>query len=132
MGFYKFLMWCTSCDVDEPAMDVQRGLLLPEFIRGVHEFINVAKANTRNSFMCCPCVQCKNEKDYSCSKVLHEHLFTSGFIPNYICWTKHGERGVIMEEDEEEEDGMMTTLLFVVLLNTMPLMILQWGKLKKS
>jgi hypothetical protein len=29
----------------------------------------------------------------------------SGFIPNYICCTKHGERGVIMEEDEEEEEG---------------------------
>ena len=77
-----------------------------EFIRGVHEFINVAKANTRNGFMCCPCVQCKNEKDYSCSRILHEHLFTSGFLPNYICWTKHGERCVIMEEDDEEEgDG---------------------------
>jgi hypothetical protein len=24
-------------------------------------------------------------------------------MPNYICWTKHGERGVIMEQDEEEE-----------------------------
>jgi hypothetical protein len=24
-------------------------------------------------------------------------------MPNYICWTKHGERGVIMEEDEEED-----------------------------
>ena len=29
--------------------------------------------------------------------------FTSGFMPNYICWTKHEERGVIMKEDEEEE-----------------------------
>jgi hypothetical protein len=25
-------------------------------------------------------------------------------MPNYICWTKHGERGVIMEEDEEVGD----------------------------
>jgi hypothetical protein len=24
-------------------------------------------------------------------------------MPNYICWTKHEERGVIMEEDDEEE-----------------------------
>jgi hypothetical protein len=44
IGYYKFLMWCTSCNVDELAMDLQRGLSLPEFIRGVHEFINVAKA----------------------------------------------------------------------------------------
>jgi hypothetical protein len=25
-------------------------------------------------------------------------------MANYICWTKHGGRGVIMEEDEEEGD----------------------------
>jgi hypothetical protein len=75
----------------------------PEFIRGVHEFINVAKTNTQNGFMCYPCVLCKNENDYSYSRILHEHLFTSGFMPNYICWTKHGERCVIMEEDDEEE-----------------------------
>jgi hypothetical protein len=71
---------------------------------GVHDFINVAKANMQNGFMCCPCVLCKNKKDYPCSKVLHEHLFRSGFMPNYICWTKHGEHGVIMEEHEEEEE----------------------------
>jgi hypothetical protein len=53
MGYYKFLMWCTSCNVDEPVMDVQRRPPPLEFTRGVHEFINVAKANTRNGFMCC-------------------------------------------------------------------------------
>jgi hypothetical protein len=74
-----------------------------EFIRGVYEFLNVAKANTQNSFMCCPCALYKNEMDYSCPKTIHGHLFTSSFMPNYICWTKHGERGVIMEEDEEKE-----------------------------
>ena len=25
-------------------------------------------------------------------------------MPNYICWTKHGERCVIIEEDKEEGD----------------------------
>jgi hypothetical protein len=24
-------------------------------------------------------------------------------MPNYICWTKHGEIGVVMEEGEEEQ-----------------------------
>jgi hypothetical protein len=24
-------------------------------------------------------------------------------MPNYICWTKHGETGVMMEEGEEEQ-----------------------------
>jgi hypothetical protein len=101
-----------------------------EFIWGVHEFFNVAKANTQNGFMCCPCALCKNERDYSCPKTIHGHLFTYGFMPNYIYWTKHRERGVIMEEDDEEE-GDDDNMIFVVLLNTVPLMILQWGKLKK-
>jgi hypothetical protein len=25
-------------------------------------------------------------------------------MPNYFVWTKHGERGVIMEDDGEEDD----------------------------
>ena len=25
-------------------------------------------------------------------------------MPNYICWTKHGETGVVMEEGEEQWD----------------------------
>jgi hypothetical protein len=25
-------------------------------------------------------------------------------MPNYFVWTKHGERGVIMEDDDEEDD----------------------------
>jgi hypothetical protein len=25
-------------------------------------------------------------------------------MPNYSCWTKHGERGVTIEDNEEEED----------------------------
>ena len=25
-------------------------------------------------------------------------------MPNYVVWTKHGERGVVMEDDEEEEE----------------------------
>ncbi|KAK1627238.1 hypothetical protein QYE76_001553 [Lolium multiflorum] len=32
------------------------------------------------------------------------HLLRHGFMPSYNCWTKHGERGVIMEEDEEGDD----------------------------
>jgi len=66
--------------------------------------------------------------DYASSRTLHEHLFRSGLMLNYICWTKHGESRVVMEEDEEE--GMMTTL-FMGSLNMVPLMILQWVKLKK-
>jgi hypothetical protein len=75
-----------------------------EFINGVHEFIRVADANKHNGFVFCPCNGCRNQKDYSDSKTLHSHLLKSGFMPSYNCWTKHGERGVIMEDNEEEEE----------------------------
>ena len=41
---------------------------------------------------------------YSTSKIIHMHLLRRGFMPSYNCWTKHGERGVMMEDSEEEED----------------------------
>ena len=76
-----------------------------EFIEGVREFLIVAEANKRNNFMCCPCRRCKNERDYSDKKTLHGHLFRYGFMSSYNVWTKHGERGDMMEENEEEENG---------------------------
>jgi hypothetical protein len=42
-----------------------------KFIRGVHDFLNVAKTNMRNGF--CPCVLGKNEKNYASSRTVHEH-----------------------------------------------------------
>ena len=32
------------------------------------------------------------------------HLFNSGFMPNYYVWTKHGERGIVLDNNVEEED----------------------------
>jgi hypothetical protein len=75
-----------------------------EFIEGVRSFLKVAEANKRNGFMCCPCSSYQNEKDYSCLSTLHFHLIRWGFMPRYNCWTKHGEKGVMMEDGEEEEN----------------------------
>src|SRR5688572_3013652 len=76
-----------------------------EFVDSLHYFLKVAKANKpEKGFICCPCFQCSNKKDYSPWGILHSHLFRYGFMPNYLVWTKHGERGVIMEDGEEEED----------------------------
>ena len=75
-----------------------------EFTEGLRSFLNVAEANARNGFMCSPCHVSRNEKDYSSSKTLHIHLIQSGFMSGYNCWTKHGERGVLMEDNEEEEN----------------------------
>ena len=96
----------------------------PQFVEGVHTFLLVAEANKRtDGFMPCPCVGCKNGHNYSTSRTIHVHLFESGFMPHYNVWTKHGERGVMMEDNEEEEDE--TVILAMGCLNTM---IQQWGK----
>ena len=74
-----------------------------EFIEGLHYFLSMTEANKQNSFMCCPCVNCNNNKDYSSSRILHSHIFVNGFMEKYVCWTKHGEQGVTMEDNEEED-----------------------------
>ncbi|KAK1650832.1 hypothetical protein QYE76_068637 [Lolium multiflorum] len=72
---------------------------------GVNSFLLVAEANkSKQGFMCCPCLKCKNEKDYSCSRDIKSHL-RFGFMSSYNVWTKHGEEGVMMEDGDEEEDN---------------------------
>ena len=75
-----------------------------EYLEGLHKFLEVAEANKQNGFMYCPCPVYENTKDYSNLKTLHVHLLEKGFMPHYNVWTKHGERGVMMEDNEEEED----------------------------
>ena len=77
-----------------------------EFINGVHEFIDAAEKHKYDSFVRCSCKFYKNEKDYSSSRTIHNHLFSSSFMPNYYVWTKHGERGIMLENDEEEEESI--------------------------
>ena len=75
-----------------------------EYIAGMHAFLKVAKNRNAKGFMCCPCFECRNTLDYSDWGTRHLHLIKNGFMPNYVVWTQHGERGVVMEDDEEEEE----------------------------
>jgi hypothetical protein len=76
-----------------------------EYIAGMQAFLEVDKANKNpKGFMCCPSSLCRNDKDYSDWGTLHLHLIKNGFTVNYVLWTRHGERGVVMEENEDEED----------------------------
>ena len=69
-------------------------------------FIVVAEANKRrDGFMCYPCVECRNEKDYTSSRVIQSHLLRSDFMSGYNVWTKYGERGIMMEDGDEEENN---------------------------
>jgi len=80
-----------------------------EFINDVDYFLSVAETNKRDGFMCCPCAVCKNLTEYSNLRTLRSHLLKSGFVPNYICWTKDGESGIIMDEGEEEQEELYHT-----------------------
>jgi len=40
------------------------------------------------------------------NEIFYSHLLKSGFVPNYICCTKHGESRIIMDEGEEEEEEL--------------------------
>jgi hypothetical protein len=76
-----------------------------KYIAGMQAFLEVAKANKNpKGFMCCPCFVCRFDKDYSDWGTLHLHLIKNRFIENYVLWTRHDERGVVMEENEEEDD----------------------------
>ena len=75
-----------------------------EFIDGVHEFIEAANKHKYGGFIRCLCKFCQNEKNYSSSRTINSHLFSSGFMPNYYVWTKHGERGIMLDNNKEEED----------------------------
>ncbi|WVZ92699.1 hypothetical protein U9M48_038745 [Paspalum notatum var. saurae] len=64
-----------------------------EFIAGLSVFIETAEKNKKLSgFISCPCFDCRNEKEYSSSKPLHDHLIQSRFMPGY-------------GENEEEDEG---------------------------
>ena len=98
-----------------------------KFIDGVHEFIEAAEKHKYGGFVRCPCKFCMNEKDYSSSRTIHSHLFNSGFMPNYYVWTKHGERGIMLDNNEEEEDRIPD---FAANYGDF-FMTLQWVSLKK-
>jgi hypothetical protein len=77
----------------------------PAFREGVKSFLLVAEANKgKSGFICCSCLKCRNEKDYSCSRDIQSHLLRHRFMPGYNVWTKQGEEGVIMEDGDEEDN----------------------------
>ena len=83
------------------------------FIDGVHEFLEAAQRHKMSGFISCPCKVCKNELGYSSTSTIHFDLLQKGFMPNYIYWTKHGEKGIIQEDDDEEEESMPDFAQFI-------------------
>ncbi|KAL4583243.1 hypothetical protein LXL04_007811 [Taraxacum kok-saghyz] len=64
------------------------------FLNGVENFISVAEANRVNNgsrSISCPCNNCKNFLSFIDTGEIEYHLLHDGFVPNYTCWSRHGE-----------------------------------------
>ncbi|CAO2147487.1 unnamed protein product [Urochloa humidicola] len=69
----------------------QRDLI---YINGVDSFVKVAKANSpSDGFVYCPCVDCKNQKQFQNVEQIRYHLLRKGFMADYKIWNKHWEKG---------------------------------------
>ena len=68
-----------------------------EYLNGLKSFIRAAELdmlNQRKSAMCCPCVDCQNDRKFTSSMHVHAHLIIRGFMDDYRYWNKHGEEGI--------------------------------------
>ncbi|KAL4592300.1 hypothetical protein LXL04_005289 [Taraxacum kok-saghyz] len=70
-------------------------------------FLKVAEENRLEkgeSYIWCPCVDCKNCQKSVYVKV-EENLIFRGFMPDYICWSRHGEMMVGRNEIHLDLNG---------------------------
>ncbi|KAK9082635.1 hypothetical protein Scep_029106 [Stephania cephalantha] len=85
------------------------GYIRLEFVAGVKEFIKFAMQHCTTSLneakIRCPCRKCRNDKYYDVDTV-ELHLVRGGFVPDYYCWTAHGEEEILSDEDDEGDDPM--------------------------
>lgn len=78
-----------------------------EYIEYVHYFVKTLGTHKQRDFICCLCRDCKDEGEYSSSTPIHLHLLQKGFMPIYICWTKHRETRVLQDKEEEDNNTIL-------------------------
>jgi hypothetical protein len=55
-------------------------------------------------YICCPCINCCNEKNTRDIEEIREHLLVRGFMSGYTCWTEHDEyKEVVVGDDDVDE-----------------------------
>ncbi|KAK9088039.1 hypothetical protein Syun_030433 [Stephania yunnanensis] len=85
------------------------GYIRLEFVAGVKEFIKFAMQHCttylNKAKIRCPCRKCRNEKYYDVDTI-ELHLVRGGFIPDYYCWTAHGEEEIVSDDDDGGDDPM--------------------------
>jgi hypothetical protein len=77
------------------------------FIEGLKTFLEtVAEYKKQKNmsdvhYICCPCVDCCNEKKTRDMEEIHEHLLVTGFMSGYTYWMEHGEYKEVVLEDTD-------------------------------
>jgi hypothetical protein len=77
------------------------------FIEGLETFLettaeyNKPENMSNVHYICCPYVDCCNEKKTRDIEEIREHLLVIGFMSGYTCWVKHGEYKDVMGVDDD-------------------------------
>jgi hypothetical protein len=80
------------------------------FIEGLKTFLETAVEymkleNMSNiHYICCPCIDCCNEKKTQDIEEISEHLLVRGFMSGYIYWTENGEYKVVVGGDDNVDE----------------------------
>jgi hypothetical protein len=76
-----------------------------DFVDGVDSFVQTAKAYKNlqdDGYVYCPCIDCKNQKQFGNVEQVLFHLLFRRFMTNYQVWNKHGE----VDENEPTQVSM--------------------------
>src|SRR5690242_10828118 len=78
---------------------VERNDVTSKWIRKTDAFVERAFGGAAKgaSLVSCPCSKCANRKRKS-KKVMEEHIWKNGFMPDYTRWIFHGEAHHMREE----------------------------------
>jgi hypothetical protein len=77
------------------------------FIEGLKTFLETAAEYKKPEnmsdvhYICCPCVDCCNEKKTRDIEEIHEHLLVRGFMSGYTYWMDHSEYREVVHEDTD-------------------------------
>ena len=83
-----------------------------EYLNGLKLFIRAAEMDMLiqgKYAMCCPCVDCQNDKKFTSSMHDHTHLIIRGFMDDYKYCNKHGEEGINYRDLQTGCIGSMLT-----------------------